>query len=208
MRHSLPLMAQRTMTVTHEAGVRSRRERWDARWRLTRIRGRAGEGDTGGMQRFDGGAPGLVVGERVRAEITSHERWGVMARVVGHEDLGASVDAAYIDSPSGSQRALPHEYPAIGIETDAVVQEIDAYQPPLWLRLTLREGDLRSFQWPCGFCALPAVVSAGGDGVSINVRSADGPGCASFVAHRACLVERLDLRFLGERARVAKVGRS
>ena len=33
------------------------------------------------------------------------------AQVVEHEDVGASADAAYIDSPSGSSRALPHEYP-------------------------------------------------------------------------------------------------
>lgn len=159
------------------------------------------------MQRFDGGASALVAGETVRVKITSHERWGVMAQVVGYEDLGASADAAYIDSPSGSPRALPHEYPAVGGETDAVVQEIDRYTPPLWLRLTLRKTDLRTLSWPCGFCARPAVVSPGGDGVSIDVRSADGPGCASLVAHRSCLAERLDSRFAGERARVAKVGR-
>lgn len=158
------------------------------------------------MQRFDSGASTLVVGEKVRVKITSHERWGVMARVLGHEDVGASADAAYIDSPSGSPRALPHEYPAAGAETDAVVQEIDRYTPPLWLRLTLRRGDLHTFKWPCGFCAQPAVVSAGGDGVSIDVRSADGPGCAAFVAHRSCLADRLDSRFTGGRARVAKVG--
>lgn len=165
------------------------------------------EGKIAGMQRFDGSAAALVVGEKVRVEITSHERWGVMARVLGHEDLGASADAAYIDSPSGSPRALPREYPTVGHATDAVVQEIDQYQPPLWLRLTLREADLCSFRWPCGFCAQPALVSPGGDGVSINVRSADGPGCASFVAHRSCLAERLDARFMGERARITKVGR-
>ena len=121
--------------------------------------------------------------------------------------MGASADAAYIDSPSGSSRALPHEYPAIGAATDAVVQEIDGYTPPLWLRLTLRRADLHTFTWPCSFCARQAVVSPGGDGVSINVRSTDGPGCASLIAHRSCLAERLDSRFTGERARVASVGR-
>jgi hypothetical protein len=159
------------------------------------------------MKRFDGGASALVVGEKVRVRITSHERWGVMAQVLGHEDVGASADAAYIDSPSGSSRALPDEYPAIGAATNAVVQEIDGFTPPLWLRLTLRRADLRTFTWPCAFCAQQAVVSPGGDGVSINVRSTDGPGCTSFVAHRSCLAERLDSRFTGERARVAKVGR-
>lgn len=176
-------------------------------WDRPGVEGRAITGKIGGMQRFDGGASALVVGEKVRVKIKSHERWGVMVEVLGHEDVGASADAAYIDSPSGSSRALPQEYPATGHEMDAVIQEIDRYTPPLWLRITLREADLRTLRWPCGFCAQPTVVSPGGDGVSINVRSADGPGCASFVAHRSCLVECLDSRFGGERARVARVGR-
>lgn len=159
------------------------------------------------MERFDGGVADLVVGETVRVRIVSHEVWGVIAQVLGHEDVGASADGAYIDSPSGSARALPHEYPAVGAEVDAVVQEIDRYGPPLWLRLNLRREDRRRFRWPCGFCAEPAVLSPGGDGVSIDVRSTDGPGCASFVAHRSCLAERLDPGFRGDRARVAGVGR-
>ena len=73
-----------------------------------------------------------------------------MARVLGLDDWGVSADAAYIDSPSGSPRALPREYPAVGHERDAVVQEIDRYQP--------------------------ALVCSGGDGISIDVRSADGRG--------------------------------
>ncbi|GAB7036352.1 MULTISPECIES: hypothetical protein [Catenuloplanes] len=160
--------------------------------------------DTGDMERFDGGVSALVVGETVRVRIVSHERWGVMVRVRGHEDVGASVDGAYIDSPSGSPRALPHELPAVGSEADAVVQEIDRYAPPLWLRLSLRGADLRALRRPCAFCARPTVVSSGGDGVSIDVRSADGPGCVSLVAHRSCVAERLD--FAGDRARVAGVG--
>jgi hypothetical protein len=104
------------------------------------------EGQDCGMQRFDGRVPALVVGEKVRVQITSHERWGVMARVVAHEDWGASADAAYIDSPSGSPRALPHEYPAVETEVAAVIQRIDRYHPPFWLRLTLREADLRTFR--------------------------------------------------------------
>ena len=66
--------------------------------------------------------------------------------------------------------------------------EIDRYTPPLWLRLSLRRADLRTLEWHCGFCVRPTVVSQGGDGVSIDVRSADGPGCA------------------GGRARVTRVG--
>jgi hypothetical protein len=150
----------------------------------------------------------LVVGQKVRARIISHEPWGVVAQVVGYEGVGASVDAGLIDSPSGELRALPREYPDVGAEVEAVVQQIDTYQPPLWLRLTLLDADLRRFEWPCGFCARPATLSPGGDGVSVDVRSTDGPGSASFVAHRDCLADRLDESFRGERARIATVGRN
>jgi hypothetical protein len=53
------------------------------------------------VQRFDSVGCDLVVGAAVRATIISHERWGVMAEVFGHETVGASVDAGVIDSPSG-----------------------------------------------------------------------------------------------------------
>ena len=159
------------------------------------------------MQRFDSLGGDLVVGAAVRATIVSHERWGVMTAVLGHETVGSSVDAGFIDSPSGTSRALPEEYPPIGEQVDAVVQEISRYHPPLWVRLTMRASDLREFSWPCGCCGELTVLSPGGDGVTVDVRSSEGPGCASFVAHRSCLADRLNPDFHGDRARVQAVGR-
>ncbi|MFE0591921.1 hypothetical protein [Micromonospora echinospora] len=159
------------------------------------------------MRRFDSVCGDLIVGTTVRATIISHERWGLIAEVLGHETVGASVDGRCIDSPSGSPRALPEEYPPVGKQVDAVVQEIDRYHPPVWIRLTTRAADLREFSWPCGCCGEPAVLSPGGDGVTVDVRSTDGPGCASFAAHRACLADRLKTEFNGDRARVNAVGR-
>ncbi|WP_203703790.1 hypothetical protein [Asanoa iriomotensis] len=158
------------------------------------------------MQRFDSVAGGLVVGTAVRATIISHERWGVMAQVLGHESVGASVDGGYIDSPSGSSRALPAEYPPVGAQVGALVVEVDRYHPPIWIRLTTRAADLREFSRPCGCCGRPTNLSPGGDGVTVDVRSSDGPGCASFVAHRSCLADRLNPDFNGDRARVNAVG--
>jgi hypothetical protein len=159
------------------------------------------------VQRFDSVAGDLVVGTAVRARILSHENWGVMAEVSGHETVGASCDAGFIDSPSGSPRALPGEYPPVGERVDAVVQEISRYHPPAWIRLTMSAADLREFSWPCGCCGELTSLSPGGDGVTVDVRSSEGPGCASFVAHRSCLADRLNPDFGGDRARVNAVGR-
>jgi hypothetical protein len=159
------------------------------------------------VQRFDSVGGDLVVGIAVRATIISHEPWGVMAEVLGHETVGASVDAGVIDSPSGSPRAMPEEYPPVGEQIDAVIQESRRYHPPAWIRLTLRAADLREFRWPCGCCGQLTILSPGGDGVTVDVRSSEGPGCASFAAHRSCLVDRLDPDFNGDRARVNSVGR-
>lgn len=160
------------------------------------------------MERFDGAATTLVIGETVRITVTSHEPWGVMATVHGHEDVGASVDGALIDSPCGSPRALPHEYPSVGTQMNAVIQEISRFHPPMWLRLTLRAADLLEFRTLCALCGLATVLSPGGDGVTLDVRSTDGPGATSFAAHRECLIERLHPRAVGEPARVASLGRS
>lgn len=159
------------------------------------------------VQRFDSAGGDLMVGTAVQATIISHEPWGVMAEVLGHETVGASVDAGVIDSPSGSPRALPTEYPPVGEQVDAVVQEISRYHPPVWIRLTIRAADLGTFSWPCGFCGQLTILSPGGDGVTVDVRSSEGPGCASFAAHRSCLADRLDPDFNGDRAQVKAVGR-
>ncbi|QDY09464.1 hypothetical protein FJK98_21860 [Micromonospora sp. HM134] len=146
------------------------------------------------MQRFDSVGGDLVVGTTVRATIISHERWGGSARVLGHETVSASVDAGAIDSLSGRPRALPEEYPPVSEQVDAVVQEISRYHPPVWIRLTMRAADLHEFSSPCGCCGQLTILSPGGDGVTVDVRSSEGPGCASFAAHRSCLAGRLNPR--------------
>lgn len=163
--------------------------------------------DDQSVQRFDSVGCDLVMGTAVRATIISHQPWGVTAEVLGHETVGASVDARLIDSPAGAPRALPEEYPPVGEQVDAVVKEIRRYHPPVWIDLTMRAADLHEFSWPCGCCGQLTILSPGGDGVTIDVRSSEGPGCASFAAHRSCLAGRLDPDFNGDRARVNAVGR-
>ncbi|MER5319223.1 hypothetical protein [Streptosporangium roseum] len=158
------------------------------------------------MHRFDAAGAGLVPGQTVRARVTTHQPWGISVVISGHEDIGASVDAAVIDSPSGNPRALPEEYPPVDAEVDAVVQQLRRYTSPAWARLSLRSQDLKCFQWGCDFCGTPVALSPGGDGVTMDVRSADGPGSTAVVAHRECLAIRLHTQSL-EPARIRSVGR-
>ncbi|MER5627043.1 hypothetical protein ABT061_39040 [Streptosporangium sp. NPDC002544] len=37
--------------------------------------------------------------------MTSQQPWGVIVTIIGHEDIGASIDGAAIDSASGHDRA-------------------------------------------------------------------------------------------------------
>ena len=71
----------------------------------------------------------------------------------------------------------------------------------------MRVADLQEFSWPCGCCGQRTVLSPGGDGVTVEVRSSEGPGCASFAAHRSCLAGRLNPDFNDNRAPVNTVGR-
>jgi hypothetical protein len=159
-----------------------------------------------GVEEFDRAAVGLIPGRTVRVSAISHEPWGVRVTILDWVDVDASIDAAMIDSPSGSGRALPEEYPSIGAELDAVVQSIRRYTSPGWIRLTIRAADLEEFRWPCGFCGEPTVLNSGGDGVVLDVRTVDGPESTSFAAHRACLSERVHPSIAGERARIASLG--
>ncbi|MEV4888562.1 hypothetical protein AB0K48_04110 [Nonomuraea sp. NPDC055795] len=127
-----------------------------------------------------------------------------MVEILGHEGIGASIDGAAIDSPSGAGRAWLGEYPAVGTEVDAVVQEIRRWSPSAWARLTIRSQDLHSFQWLCDFCGTPTVLSPEGDGVVMDVRSADGRH--AIVTHRECLRSRLHVSS-SEHAHVDSVGR-
>lgn len=112
-----------------------------------------------------------------------------------------------MDSPSGSCIALPEERPSIGTEVTAVVQEIRRWTPPGYIRLSLRAKDLEEFRWHCDLCMAPTTLSPGGDGVVMDVKSAEGPGSHTIVAHRTCLLGALHPESL-ERARVTTVGYS
>jgi hypothetical protein len=162
--------------------------------------------ETVGVEAFDRDARSLVPGQLVKATVTGHAPWGIDVIVAEEPDVGASIDAGLIDSPSGSPRALPGEYPPIGTDVDAVVTNIRRYYPPVWVRLSIRATDLGAFSLPCGFCGRTTVISPGGDGISMDVRSADGPSSTWFPAHRRCVIERLHPNWPGEPERVATVG--
>src|SRR5690349_20221363 len=98
-------------------------------------------------------------------------------------------------------------YPPIGSEIDAVVEQVSRFGPPAYARLTIRPADLRSFTWPCDFCGGRATMSPGGDGLVLDVRSNDGPGSTTVIAHRTCLADRIRPENRGERARVLAVGK-
>jgi hypothetical protein len=89
---------------------------------------------------------------------------------------------------------------------DAVVEQIRRWYPPAWVRLSIRPQDLELLRWPCGFCGEPVVLSPGGGGLVLDVRSNDGPGSHSVISHRECLADKLHPDQGGERARALTVG--
>ncbi|MFW5415592.1 hypothetical protein J0910_02910 [Nocardiopsis sp. CNT-189] len=152
-------------------------------------------------------APALPVpGTPVRAVVTGEHPWGATVRVLGYEGVPASIDAAAMESPSGSRIALPEERLRVGEEVAAVVQQLRQWSGPGRVRLSTRAADLAGLRWRCDFCMADAVLSPGGDGVVMEVRAAGGPGAHSVVAHRDCLLGALHPESL-ERARVPEVGR-
>jgi hypothetical protein len=160
------------------------------------------------VQRFEVESLVLLPGQRVRARVLSHHPWGVIAEIIGYEHVSASVDmiqqfGATVRDPE----ALRAMYPPVGSEIDAVVQEVDRYGPPAWARLSIHPEDLESFQRTCDFCGELAVLSIGGDGLTLDVRSNDGPGSTTVISHRECLAVRIRPENRGERARVRELGK-
>lgn len=160
------------------------------------------------MTRFETPSLALLPGQRVRATVVSQHPWGVIVRIVGHEDVGASIDMmeqfGHTITDDQEFRAL---FPAIGTEIDAIVEQARRFSPPAGVRLSIRPVDLESLRRPCDFCGLPAVLSAGGDGLVLDYRSNDGPGSGTLVVHRACLADRIRPDNIGERARAMRLGR-
>jgi hypothetical protein len=159
------------------------------------------------MERFETESLALMPGQRVRARVLSHHRWGVTARIVGHEQVGASVDMIeqFGRTTTGDEELLAI-FPPIGTEIDAVVQRVNRWHPPAWVRLSIRPADLESFHWPCDYCGQHTILSAGGDGLVLDVRSNDGPGSHTVISHRSCLADLIRPENSGERARALAVG--
>jgi hypothetical protein len=113
------------------------------------------------MDRFETESLALLPGQRVRARIVSHHAWGVGVQIIGHEHVDASADLIGqfgATVPPGEMQAM---FPHVGAEIDAVVQQVQRYRPPAWVRLSIRAADLESFTWPCDFCQKPVPLSAG-----------------------------------------------
>ncbi|WP_328933448.1 hypothetical protein [Streptomyces sp. NBC_00228] len=76
-------------------------------------------------------------GETVQATITSHQPWGLTAKLNGYEPVGASLDMIRRGDEPGVQR-LARELPSVGTTVDLVVGEIRTWdhKPWIWLDLT------------------------------------------------------------------------
>jgi hypothetical protein len=160
------------------------------------------------VRRFETESLSLLPRQNVRARILDRHPWGVIAEIAGYESVGASIDMIeQFGRTSASEDELNAMYPAIGSEIDAVVEQVRRLSPPAWVRLSIRPADLESFRWPCDFCGDRAVLSAGGDGLVLDVRSNDGPGSTTVLAHRLCLANRIHSENTGERARALTVGK-
>lgn len=88
---------------------------------------------------------GLVPGDLVRVEVTSHEPWGVIIWIIGYGHICASVDGVVIDSPH--PRTEPEDHPAIGTERSAVVIRLREDGKSPWVYLSMLHTDiLRPFR--------------------------------------------------------------
>ncbi|MFE7098421.1 hypothetical protein [Streptomyces erythrochromogenes] len=163
-----------------------------------------------GVERFETGSLPLMPGQRVRAKVLSHQPWGVLVAIAGYEEAGisASIDMIALYSGTGiGPEELTALFPPVGSEIDAVVQQARRDHPPASIRLSILPADLECFTWPCDFCGERTVVSPGGDALVLDVRSNDGPGSLTVIAHRHCLAERIRPENGGERIRALRLGR-
>ncbi|MGI5512345.1 hypothetical protein [Streptomyces sp. CA-106131] len=79
----------------------------------------------------------LCQGKTVKATITSHEPWGLMAELNDYEPVGASLDLIRRGSEPGVKR-LAQELPPAGVTVDLVIGKVRAwdYKPWIWVDLT------------------------------------------------------------------------
>ncbi|ROO90502.1 hypothetical protein EDD29_8231 [Actinocorallia herbida] len=158
------------------------------------------------MQRFEVESLALLPGQRVQAKVLSHEPWGLMTSIEGYEHLGSSIDLFQQGAPPPSHEQWPELYP-VGSAIDAVVMRISREHAPAWVRLSIRPEELQAFRVMCDFCLKSTILSPGGDGLVLDIRSNDGAGATTVIAHRECLVERVSPGSVGQQARIRKVGR-
>ena len=119
------------------------------------------EGRMLGMDRFETGSLALLPGQRVRARIVGHHPWGISAKIIGYEHVGASIDMIELFGATLPRAEAEAMFPPVGAEIDAVVQQIRRWNPPAWARLSIRPEDLELFRWPCDFCREPVTLSPG-----------------------------------------------
>ncbi|WP_245240275.1 hypothetical protein [Streptomyces erythrochromogenes] len=162
------------------------------------------------VERFETVSLALMPGQRVRAKVLSHQPWGLLVAIAGYEEAGVSASVDMI--ALYSRTTIGHEdltalFPPVGSEIDAVVQQVRRYHRPASVRLSILPADLERFTWPCDFCGERTTVSPGGDALVLDVRSNDGPGSLTVIAHRHCLAERIRPENAGERLRALRIGR-
>jgi|HubBroStandDraft_6_1064221.scaffolds.fasta_scaffold413604_2 hypothetical protein len=87
------------------------------------------------MGEAENGSAGFRPGQRAKARVCSHQRWGLSVEIAGREGIRASIDYLDIDGPDrGKQR--PDDFP-IGSEVVAVVMKHLGDRPPCWLHLMI-----------------------------------------------------------------------
>ncbi|MFF4907616.1 hypothetical protein [Streptomyces sp. NPDC001260] len=79
----------------------------------------------------------LHQGETVEATITSHQPWGLTARLNDYEPVGASLDLIRRKSEPGVKR-LAQELPPVGMTIELVIGEVRTWhrKPWIWVDLT------------------------------------------------------------------------
>lgn len=162
------------------------------------------------MERFETGSLALMPGQKVQARILSHQPWGVVVEIAGYEEAGLSASIDMIEQFSrttSSHEELLALFPPAGSRIDAVVEQVNRWNPPVRVRLSIRPDDLESLAGHCDFCGERITLSPGGDALVLDSRSNDGPGSHTIISHRHCLAERIRPENTGERARALEIGK-
>ncbi|MFJ6485969.1 MULTISPECIES: hypothetical protein [unclassified Streptomyces] len=79
----------------------------------------------------------LHPGEPVQATITSHQPWGITAKLDEYEPVGASLDTIRRGGEPGVRR-LAQDLPPVGTVIELVVGEVRSWdhEPWVWVDLT------------------------------------------------------------------------